>query len=60
MTETAYKILKDFGFPVLIALILGYIVIQQQREASAERVDHTTIMIDQIADLRDKLDNHCK
>lgn len=56
MTEGVYRLLKDFGFPVVIALGLLYMLNQQQKEASAERVDHTTIMIDQVADLREKID----
>jgi len=55
--ETAYKVLREFGFPVLIALGLLYMLNQQQKEASKDRTFNATILIDQIADLRDKIDS---
>lgn len=56
MGELVYKGIKDFGFPVVIALVLSYIVIQQQKEAKEERASHTVVLIDQISDLREKME----
>lgn len=54
--DLIYKGIKDFGFPVVIALVLSYIVIQQQKEAQEERASHTVVLIDQISDLREKME----
>lgn len=51
MTDIALKILREYGFPTLVAAFLGYLLWQ----AGEERVQMTALLIDQISDLRDKV-----
>ena len=55
MTELAAKILKDYGFPTLVAAFLGAMLWQSGVSAAEERASHTALMIDQISDLREKV-----
>jgi hypothetical protein len=54
--ETALKVLDKYGLPTLVAVFLGYLLYQ----ASEERITMTSLLIDQIADLRTKVAEHCK
>ena len=62
MSDLIYKALKDFGFPVVIALALLYFMNEQRKEAVEERAQHTAVLIDQLSDLREKVDRmeRCK
>jgi hypothetical protein len=55
MTELAYKVLKDFGLPTLIAVGLGGLLVYTTMQASKERIDHTQILIDQIYELTERV-----
>jgi hypothetical protein len=55
MTELAYKVLKDYGFPTLVAAFLGAMLWQSGSNAAEERASHTAILIDQLSDLREKV-----
>jgi hypothetical protein len=63
MTELATKILKEYGFPTLVAAFLGAMLWQSGANAAEERASHTAILIDQLSDLREKvakLEGICK
>jgi hypothetical protein len=45
--------IKTVGAPAVVTLILAALIYQMQANAAAERVAHTALLIDQIADLRD-------
>jgi hypothetical protein len=63
MTELALKVLKEYGFPTLVAAFLGAMLWQQGSNAAEERAQHAALLIDQISDLREKvarLEGICK
>jgi hypothetical protein len=55
MTELAAKILKDYGFPTLVAAFLGAMLWQTGANSAEERASHTAVLIDQLSDLREKV-----
>jgi hypothetical protein len=55
MAELAAKILKDYGFPTLVAAFLGAMLWQNGANSAEERASHTAILIDQLSDLREKV-----
>lgn len=55
MPELAFKILKDYGFPTLVAAFLGALLWQSGVNSAEERAAHTALLIDQISDLREKV-----
>ena len=63
MTDLALKILKEYGFPTLVAAFLGAMLWQSDANAAEERAAHTAILVDQLSDLREKvavLEGKCK
>lgn len=60
MSETVLKILEKFGLPTLLAVGLGALLAWTTMKQSDERATMTALMIDQIADLRQKVAEHCK
>lgn len=63
MSELALKVLKEYGFPTLVAAFLGAMLWQSGVSATEERASHTAILIDQLSDLREKvarLEERCK
>jgi hypothetical protein len=44
---------KTVGAPAVVTLILAALIYQMQKDAAAERVAHTALLIDQLSDLRD-------
>jgi hypothetical protein len=63
MTELAARILKEYGFPTLVAAFLGAMLWQSGANAAEERAQHAALLIDQISDLREKvarLEGRCK
>jgi hypothetical protein len=55
MTDLALKILKEYGFPTLVAAFLGAMLWQSGVNSAEERASHTAILIDQLSDLREKV-----
>ena len=49
-------LLKEYGFPTVVALGLGLLLKQQMDMQRAERVDHTALLIDQMSALRHACD----
>ena len=60
MTELAAKILDKYGFMALVLAALLYMMNENRKDASEERQQHAAIMIDQIADLREKMERCVK
>ena len=55
MTDLALKVLKEYGFPTLVAAFLGAMLWQSGANAAEERASHTAILVDQLSDLREKV-----
>jgi hypothetical protein len=55
MAELVLKVLKEYGFPTLVAAFLGALLWQSGVSAADERATHTAILIDQLSDLREKV-----
>ena len=50
------KVLKEYGFPTLVAIGLGLLLRQQMADAAKERADHTFILVDQLSSMRHACD----
>ena len=50
------RVLKEYGFPTVVAIGLGLLLKQQMKDAAAERAEHTVILIDQLSALRHACD----
>ena len=55
MTDLALTVLKEYGFPTLVAAFLGAMLWQSGANAAEERASHTAILVDQLSDLREKV-----
>jgi hypothetical protein len=53
--DLAFRVLKEYGFPTLVAAFLGAMLWQSGASAAEERAAHTAILIDQLSDLREKV-----
>jgi hypothetical protein len=53
--ELALKVLKEYGFPTLVAAFLGAMLWQSGASAAEERAAHTAVLVDQLSDLREKV-----
>lgn len=51
MTETAIKILREFGFPILVALGLGY-ALWWQMQRNQESIERWQTMMEYVMELR--------
>ena len=50
------RVLKEYGFPTVVAIGLGLLLKQQMKDAATERAEHTVILIDQLSALRHACD----
>lgn len=50
-----YRIVKDFGFPVLVSIALGWWIVRQDDIMRAER-EHTITILQKIADRLESID----
>ena len=50
------RVLKEYGFPTVVAIGLGLLLKQQMDMQRAERAEHTAILIDQMSALRHACD----
>jgi uncharacterized membrane protein len=55
MLDAALRILRENGLPTLLAVGLGGLLVYTTMRASEERTTYTALMIEQIADLREKV-----
>jgi hypothetical protein len=52
MGELGFRILKEYGFPTLVACTLGYWVHHLDQQATVERAAYTKLIYENVADLQ--------
>jgi hypothetical protein len=59
-TPTAYAILRDFGFPVAVAVALGWYIVAKDKSHEAERAAIVATHAASEHDLREVIRTSCR
>jgi len=51
--DKVMEFVKTIGAPAVVTLILAALIFQMQKNAADERFAHTTVLLEQISELKD-------